>query len=115
MSELSSHLAKQMDGGRNAAAVAFSAWLVRRCLVDEPVVSAADCADMLQVLSKLAQQRAPTEGPQRLLDDVRAVLAAGAKPRPAAPQSAQHAPPPVDGELDAAGLRAREQARAGRR
>ena len=62
MAELSSHLAKHIDGGRNVAATAFAIRVVRLALLEEQIATAAECAELLQALSKLthAPQRPPT-------------------------------------------------------
>jgi len=74
MSELSSHLAKHIDGGRNVQATAFAIRLVRTAIVDEHIATASDCAELLAALSKLAHSPSPPDGLLRLLEDASRAL-----------------------------------------
>jgi CCR4-NOT transcription complex subunit 1 len=121
MTELSPRLAKHLASSRTPHSVAFCAWLVRRTMLDEPLVAATEAKELLGALAAIAQQPAPPEGLLRLLDDLRAALAGGGaqggrlpKPPPLAtavstgpPPGFVRAPPPEP--LDPALARVREQ------
>ena len=111
MGELSAHLAKHMDGGRNGNCVQFCIWLVRCTLLEEQCVTPTDCAELLAAFTHLAQGGggAPPEGLLRLLDDVRAMLSmgGGGAKKPAA--VARRVQPDIDRD-DPEQLRIREQA-----
>ena len=74
MSELSSHLAKHIDGGRNVPATAFAIRLVRTAIIDEHIASASDCTELLAALSKLVHSPSPPEGIHRLMEDASRAL-----------------------------------------
>jgi len=121
MSDLSPRLAKHLAASRSAHSIAFCAWLVRRTILDEPLVAATEAKELLGALAVMAQQPSPPEGLLRLLDDLRAALAVGGAqggrlpkpPQPAVqPPAAQpvgvaRGPPPEP--PDPALARAREQ------
>ena len=83
MVELSSHLAKHIDGGRNAAATAFAIRIVRIALVDESHATTQECNELLTALAKLANSPAPPEGLVRLLQDISRNLGGAPAPAPA--------------------------------
>ena len=100
MGELSSHLAKHIDGGRNAAATSFAIRLVRSALLEEQIATGQECAELLQALSKLthAPQGAP-DGLMRLLEDASRLLGGGGLA--GAPAAAGHAPAAAAGSSTA--------------
>lgn len=77
MSELSTHLAKHIDGGRNVAATNFSVRLVRTALLEEQIATTAECTELLQALSKLLHSPAPPDGLVQLLEDASRLLSLG--------------------------------------
>ena len=77
MTDLSPRLAKHLSANRSAHSIAFCAWLVRRTMLDEPLVAATEAKELLGALAAIAQQPTPSEGLLRLLDDLRAALAGG--------------------------------------
>lgn len=74
MTELATHLAKHMDGGRNFAVTQFAIRLLRTSLLEEQIATSADCAELLQALSKLLHLPTPPDGLVRLLEDAAHLL-----------------------------------------
>ena len=83
MAELSAHLAKHIDGGRNVLATNFAVRLVRTALLEEQIATTSECTDILQALSKLLHSPSPPDGLVRLLEDASRLLG-GSVPAPSA-------------------------------
>ena len=112
MGEFGSHLAKEMNGGRNAAVVAFSMSLIDQCLLKERTVVASDCKELLTSLAQLAQAGQAPEGLIPLLEQVHATAlaaAAAAGGGAGAAAAAKPSRPVVEEEVDPAVARMREQ------
>lgn len=73
LTEYNMHLAKLVDGGRNAAATEFAIFLVQTCVFQEPGVSASELYNLIEALGKAAQRPGSPESLQQLIEDVRNV------------------------------------------
>eukprot|EP00252_Welwitschia_mirabilis_P002749 TRINITY_DN12719_c0_g2_i1.p1 TRINITY_DN12719_c0_g2~~TRINITY_DN12719_c0_g2_i1.p1 ORF type:complete len:2025 (+),score=405.51 TRINITY_DN12719_c0_g2_i1:577-6075(+) len=71
LTEYNMHLAKLVDGGRNAAATEFAMFLVQTCVVQEPGISATELYNLIEALGKVAQRPGSPESLQQLMEDVR--------------------------------------------
>ena len=76
LSEYDPYLAKLMDGGRQAAVVAFACYLVQSCILMDRALSASDLRLTLGVLEGVSQGDADVG---RLMADVRSMSAASEK------------------------------------
>ncbi|KAH9287615.1 hypothetical protein KI387_031732 [Taxus chinensis] len=71
LTEYNMHLAKLVDGGRNASATEFAIFLVQTCVVQEPGVSASELYNLIEALGKVAQRPGSPESLQQLIEDVK--------------------------------------------
>eukprot|EP01018_Ginkgo_biloba_P022479 Gb_12251 [translate_table: standard] len=71
LTEYNMHLAKLMDGGRNAAATEFAISLVQTCVGQEPGVSPTELYNLIDALSKVAQRPGSPESLQQLVEIAR--------------------------------------------
>ncbi|BBN05282.1 CCR4-NOT transcription complex subunit 1 [Marchantia polymorpha subsp. ruderalis] len=62
------HLAKLIDGGRNNAALEFSMYLVKTCVVEDGGVSNNEFQNVIDVLGKLAARPGSPEALQQLVE-----------------------------------------------
>eukprot|EP00850_Spirogloea_muscicola_P021681 SM000258S09097 [mRNA] locus=s258:124363:135751:+ [translate_table: standard] len=76
LSDYSVYLAKAMDGGRHAIATEFAVYLVKTCVIQESVVSAADLYNVIELLGKIAQRPGAPESLQQLVELARSANAA---------------------------------------
>lgn len=71
LNDFDSHLAKLMNSGRHGPGTEFAAHLVRQCIVAEPLATAADFFNVLDVLGKVAQRGGAPETLGQLLEQAR--------------------------------------------
>eukprot|EP00850_Spirogloea_muscicola_P015627 SM000121S26024 [mRNA] locus=s121:298001:312953:- [translate_table: standard] len=76
LSDYSVYLAKAMDGGRYAIATEFAIYLVKTCVIQESVVSAAELYNVIELLGKIAQRPGAPESLQQLVELARSANAA---------------------------------------
>lgn len=62
------HLAKLMDGGRNAMATDFAVHLVKSCVIQENLVGATELYNVIDSLAKIAQRPGAPESLQQLVE-----------------------------------------------
>lgn len=73
LTEYNMHLAKLVDGGRNATATDFAIFLVQTCVLQESGVSASELYNLIEALGKVAQRPDSPGSLQQLIEDVRNV------------------------------------------
>ncbi|XP_057867287.2 uncharacterized protein LOC131074644 isoform X3 [Cryptomeria japonica] len=71
LTEYNIHLAKLVDGGRNASATEFAIFLVQTCVVQEPGVSVSELFNLIEALGKVAQRPGSPESLLQLIEDVK--------------------------------------------
>ncbi|KAK9824056.1 hypothetical protein WJX72_007392 [[Myrmecia] bisecta] len=71
MPELDAYLAKVLSSGRSGAAMEVAVHLVRACVIMEPLATAAELFNTLEVLSKIAVRSAGGTALQQLVDQAR--------------------------------------------